>query len=276
MRIFIANDSKQTLGGGFTFARNFKKGMAQHPVQFVDRIEECDIYFIPGSTMVLKENVERAKELGKKIVLRVDNLPKDSRNRGTGWSRLTKYAAMADKIVYQSEWARDLLFTFLGAGSIIYNGVDTEIFNTNGRKPKPESYIYSRYNRDESKNWVGAYYQFIEIWKQDKTSTLRIIGNFSDEMVQYHFDFPEPMWDSITYAGVIDDPAAIAEELKRTEVFLAPYLFDACSNSILEARASGCDVEASFTGGSNELLRLEDYSLERMCKEYYELLSQSA
>lgn len=274
-KIFLANDSKQSLGGGWSFLRNFRKGLSVYPdISIVETIEECDVYFIPASTMVLKENVDKAKELGKKIILRVDNIPKDSRNRGTGWSRLRKYASMADKIIYQSQWARDLLKEFIGDGTVILNGADTDIFNKENKNPIPNLYLYSRYNRDESKNFIEAYYFFIGIWLKDKTVKLRIIGNFSDEMIQYHFDFPEEMRDSISYGGIMETPEQMAKELKQAETFLAPYMQDACSNSIIEARACDLNIIANTTGGMPELLKKDfDYSLKRMCREYYVILS---
>src|SRR3990167_4097483 len=276
IKLFLANDSKQSLGGGWSFLRNLKKGLIKYEdVEITETIEDCNIYLISGSTIILKENAEQAKALNKKIILRVDNIPKDSRNRGTGWSRLRKYAVMADKIIFQSQWARALLKDFIGDGEVIYNGADTDIFNNKDKNIIPNLWLYSRYNRDESKNWTQVYYHFIEEWLKDKTLKLRIIGNFSDEMVQYHFDFPEEMRDSISYGGIMETPEQIAKELKRAEVFYAPYLYDACSNSVLEALACRCRIMTNETGAMRELRELKNYSLSRMAEEYYQLLQRS-
>jgi len=276
MRILMANDSKQSLGGGWTFLRNLKKGLLEYEdIKIAETIEDCDIYFISGSTMVIKENAEEAKALNKKIILRVDNIPKDSRNRGTGWSRLRKYAAMADKIIYQSFWARNLLKDFIGDGVVIHNGADTDIFNAKDKNIIPNLWLYSRYNRDESKNWTQVYYHFIEEWLKDKTLKLRIVGNFSDEITQYHFDFPEEMRESISYGGIMETPEQMARELKQAEIFYAPYLYDACSNSVIEALACQCRIMTNETGAMRELRELKDYSLSRMAEEYYQLLQRS-
>ena len=134
MRVFVANESKNTIGGGWTFIRNFKKA-TKNRVEFVDSVEDCDIYFIAGATMVSKESVYEAKQMGKKIVLRIDNAVKDLRNRGCGMSRMKAIAQKADKLVYQSKWTRDYLSDYLNKnGAVIRNGCDTEIFNPYGDK----------------------------------------------------------------------------------------------------------------------------------------------
>lgn len=59
--------------------------------------------------------------------------------------------------------------------------------------------------------------------------------------------------------------------------FLYTYLNDACSNTLLEALASGCqiiDIQGMLTtGGAPEIMALDDISLDRMYKEYEVALS---
>ena len=143
MRIYIVNQSKQKYGGGFTFIRNLKYGL-KRKVIFVDKWEEADIVFIAGATMADKEVVENAKKAGKRLILRVDNIPRNSRNRNTGTSRLEKYADLADRVVYQSKWAREYVKPLIKKeGQVIYNGVDLEIFNPDGfEQPKNKDVVY--------------------------------------------------------------------------------------------------------------------------------------
>ena len=129
MKIFIVNQSKQTTGGGFTFISNFVKGLNKLGIKTVNRVEDCDVFFISGATLVTRDEFKRAKELKKKIVLRVDGIPEDWRNRGTGWSRLKDFAREADVIIYQSEFVRNTIGKMLDKdGAVIYNGVDEGIF----------------------------------------------------------------------------------------------------------------------------------------------------
>ncbi|MCK5493854.1 MAG: hypothetical protein KAJ14_12155, partial [Candidatus Omnitrophica bacterium] len=101
-KIFIPQRAKTGIGGGWTFTANLVKALKDE-VQFVDDWQDCDIYFIPGCTLAEREEVKQAKDKGKKIILRIDNVPRNSRNRNTGTSRLFDMAQMADEVIYQSE-----------------------------------------------------------------------------------------------------------------------------------------------------------------------------
>lgn len=278
IKIYIANQSKQTIGGGWTFIDNFTKGIKDKAE--IVKIEEADIYLIPGATMVPRDEVEMVKEAGTKIVLRVDNIPRNSRNRNTGTSRLYDYAQMADLIIYQSWWANRFVGQFLDPYKrkpyqIIYNGVDTSIFNNKGKKIKPmgnPQYLYSRYNRDETKRWEEAWWNFQDRYFRVKRSHLWIVGQFSQELKEYNFDLFGGAEERYKYWGVIDSPEMMAKLYQGADSFLVPYFNDCCSNTILEAIACGCKIEtlqSGRTGGTPEILDPKlDISLERMASEY--------
>lgn len=282
MKIYIANHSKQTVGGGWTFIDNFRKYAARiKEVVLVDTAQECDIFLIPSATMVNREEVKAAAAIGKKIVLRIDNLPKNSRNRNTGISRLFDYAKMALLIVYQSWWAERFIGSFFHQiiprkTAVIYNGIDTEIFNNhqNGWKKEGDpQFLYVRYNRDETKRWDEAWYHFQTIFLKHPDAHLWIAGNFSQELIDYDFDFFGGAEKRYKYWGVINKKT-LAQLYRGADYVIIPYFNDACSNVILEARACGCSILpllSGRTGGTPELLDYNfDISAERMVKEYIE------
>src|SRR5688572_26385879 len=152
--------------------------------------EEADIYLIPSPTMVQREEVLKAKDDGKKIVLRLDNAVRNSRNRNTGMTRMYDFAQWADLVVYQSEWARDYLKPFLKKdGAVIINGVDTDLFHGEDHYDKGNIYLYSRFNRDETKNWEVARYWYSQRQIDFPDAELWIVGQFSPELVEGNFDF---------------------------------------------------------------------------------------
>lgn len=235
MKIFLANQSKQSLGGGWTFLRNFKKYGERLSLKFVDNMEDCDVFFISGATMVQRDQVIKAKEAGKKIVLRVDNIPRNSRNRGTGTTRLYDFAQLADLVIYQSHWAKDFISPFLKKdGPVILNGTDHEIFNPDGpaqpKEGEPQA-IFVQYNRDESKQWYKAWYQYILLQRLHPQAHLWIVGNFSSENIEYKFDFFQD--ERFRYIGVLENPADLAEYY-RSSVLMYSYFNDACSNTLIE------------------------------------------
>jgi glycosyltransferase involved in cell wall biosynthesis len=278
MKIYLPNISEQSIGGGWTFMRNFKNGMRKFysDVEFVDKIHEADVMLVSGVTLAKPDELKFAKEHGVKIVFRVDNIPKKSRNkRSRVYDNMHIFSSLADRIVFQSEWAKDYAGYFTGDSpwQIIYNGVDKSIFY-----PAPEDefenglrYLFVQFNRDENKRFPEAAYYFHKRWRQDNRSKLTLVGQFSPELADAKFDFFAG--EDVEYLGVISDPNTLAEVYRSHDILLFPAFADAAPNTVLEARACGLAVECvNPVGGTEELLDVNlDISLERMCREYYEL-----
>lgn len=264
MRLQIANYDPDKRGGGWSFVRNFTQHFTHDP--------DSDIFFIPGATMASHNEVDEAKRNGKKVVLRVDNAVRNSRNRGTGMSRMKAFAEKADLVVYQSKWARDFLYPFIKKdGVVILNGVDQEKFNKPEVPPAENTYLYARSSRDEGKQWIMAWYWFV-----NNPGTLEIVGRFSNENLEWKFDFYNQ--EKIFYTGEHKD---MSEVYKRNKYFLYTYLNDACSNTLLEALSTGSKIIDVYgmlkTGGAPEIMRLNDgweLSHHRMNQQYAEELSR--
>ncbi len=275
MKIYNPNISKQTLGGGHTFRRNLEKAL-KDKVEFVNDWEECDIYFITSVTIVDKAEVRQAKASGKKIVLRVDNMPRKSRNRRMSPAeRMKGMAEMADKVVFQSEWAQEWIGSYLGCvpnSTLIYNGVDTDIFNSSQIKRdfcEDKVFMYVQYNRDENKRMPEAFDMFTTEWIMNAEHVLWIVGQFSPELVASKFDFFRG--EKIKYYGVMDDPSRMATLMRQADVLLYPSYSDSCPNTVIEAKACGMDIRHNGHAGVKEAVNIKDPSLERMGGEYLEL-----
>lgn len=274
MKVYFANSSKQAIGGGWSFLANIKKGM---PDNVTEDYAEATHYFISGATMVGRDEVSQAKKDGKKIILRIDNAVRNSRNRNTGMSRMYDFAQMADQVIYQSNWALNYLFPFLKVdGAVILNGVDQDIFNRTGRGHVGANFLYSRFNRDETKNWEMARYVFSQATRAEKLAKLKIVGQFSQELINGNFDFYDG--EDYEYLGIISDPKNMAKIYKNTNQLIYTYFNDCMSNTLIEALCCGCEVydkyNMSMTGGTPEILQHyytkgdEFFSLHRMASEY--------
>lgn len=280
MKIHLGNESSQSIGGGWTFLSNLKRSLA---AEFVDDWQEADIFFISGATMVTRKLVKQAKEAGKKIVLRVDNIPRNSRNRNCGTSRLYDMAQMADLVIYQSSWAKSYIKPFIKKdGPVIINGCDQDIFNPQGYKQTRDAetiFMYSRYNRDETKNWEQAWYYYQELYDGNPDSSLWIVGNFSPEQIKYNFDFYRG--ERYKYFGVIEEQERMAELYRGAHFFLYTYFMDACSNTLIEAISCGVEpIYYSETGGAIDIKEkhakegIEYFNLNRMASEYRQELNK--
>lgn len=282
MRIGIVNESKQGLGGGWSFIDNFIKGLIRIG-DINTPLDICDIVLIPSASMVKTSTVELLKKEGKKIVLRIDNIPRNSRNRGSGTSRLFDIAQLADGIVYQSKWAYDYIQPFVKkTGKIIYNGVDTSIFNPDKKQgykdfgKYDQIFLYSRYSRDETKSWERAWYDYQMIHRSAKalgtTTKLVIVGRFSDEVRENNFDFYNG--EVIQYYGIAQEAKEMAQVLRGCNTLIAPYFNDAYSNTIQEAIACGLQLRVEQSGGTPEVVGNGVIKIEDMVKSYVEYFNE--
>lgn len=264
--IYVANKSQQKLGGGFIFLDNLRKG-SNGMCSFVDKWEDCHIFFIPSATMAMRDEALAAKNAKKRIALRIDNMPKDSRNRGTAFSRMRDFAKLADVIIFQSEWCRQYVGEYLqmscgvdlSKSQVIYNGVDTEIFfYKDDPKNRGETYLFTTFNTDENKRFPEAAYDFHQRHKKAKKEglplpKLKLVGNFPKEIVPYKFDFFDG--ENVDYSPPIADRRKMADVFRSCKYIYFPAFADAAPNTVSEAMACGCKVLlANPIGGTTEVI----------------------
>lgn len=309
MRIKIPKQTKAGIGGGLTFMDNLAVGLQEFDVDFVDLHDDhYDILFITGASLVDRDVVQKAHDQKKKIVLRVDNILEDRKNRNTGMSRLKEFAKMADVVVYQSEWARHLLYQVCGDGMVIHNGVDANIFFP--RKEERDwtrlRVFYSKFSRNETKNIPEVLYFWREATIEQRERSepemqLVLAGRFSDDIRQINNPFEFHNGENFDYVGVIQEKDKMADVLRSVDVALLPYFADACSNMVMEAQACGIPVIYHEYGGTREIVRQgisidykantplqmigkvmdgdhswglgygQEFGLEAMCEKYYGL-----
>lgn len=273
IKVYAPNSKEDGIGGGFTFWRNFRKGMSGL-VHFVGSWQECDIFFITGITVVEKTEIHEAHKAGKKIVLRVDNVPRKSRNkRSSPHERLREFAELADVVVYQSEWAKNYCHPLCGDGTVIHNGVDTDTFRPDPEKQVMNRYIYAYHGKNETKNFWEAHLRFQLIHRQDEHAQFWFIydfGNSHEELAAAKYDFWQG--EHVLHLPQQGSAGEMAEILQQCGHLIYPSIGDAAPNIVLEARACGLDIIGAAPrelSGTQELVDLKDISLERMCEEYY-------
>lgn len=275
IKVYVPNQQGDQIGGGWTFLRNFRDAL-KDKVEFSTK-EVADIFFITSASMTSYEEVELAKKMGKKIVFRVDNIIRDSRNRNTGTSRMKAFAQAADVVVYQSNWAQEYVGYFLGKlGTVIYNGVNSKYFHSNGRAKNDDLvFLFVHYNRDENKRFPEAAMDFHYAWRKNKNVSLKLVGRFSSELRDAKFDFF--MNESVKYIGVIEDPMVMGNMMRQCDVLLYPSYSDACPNTVIEALACGMTVVHKGHSSLPEIMDLymrngvEYFSLENMGNRYMKI-----
>jgi len=278
LKIYIPNLSRTNIGGGFTFIRNFRKAL-KNDVEFVDSWEKCDIIFVFGITTIDKDGIHTAINKGKKLVLRVDNIPRKSRNkRMSPAERLTEFGNKASMVVYQSEWCKKYAGYFIDNPNnvIINNGVDTDIFNIKGRNSDGFTYLYINYNDNPNKRFDEALYWFDMDWRTDNHNHLWIAGN----VPRVYLEHPEFNWDlptngKVEYKGIMKTPEDVAKLMKQCDFLLYPSFCEAAPNVVIEALACGLEIlHSNSEGGTLEMIELHKnnpYTIQQMGKKYLEI-----
>lgn len=221
---------------------------------------------------------------GKKIVLRVDNVLKNSRNGNSGMERMKRIAEKSDLIIYQSEWAKSYLSPYLKSKAkevVIVNGGDSEIFNKEVPKlPKNDKtiYLYSRSSNNESKMWEIAWSNYQDIHQKNKNTQLWIMGRFSPQNLEHNWDFFNG--EDWKFLGFPTDRSYLSMVYQSADYLMFPHFREACPNTLIEwLLVKGTDKniifnETGYTGGTVDIINgfkkygYEWLKNERMIKEY--------
>lgn len=160
-----------------------------------------------------------------------------------------------EAIIYQSEFSKKWLIKFsqsarLSNNTIIYNGVDTEIFKPSPydkNKGKGISLICIEGNLDYSPYAIKLL-NFLQVSLVENKILQQIIlyGDFEDHRNRQN------LHPSIVYKGIV--PKKEIPNVYRDAIYLSLDINAACPNSMLEALASGIPVVGFNTGSMMELL----------------------
>ena len=293
MKVIIPCTTRTAIGGGMSFVDNITKG-AKGLFQVNHSLHDRgDVVLIPAPTLVSRDDFKKFKKKCP-VVLRVDGIPEDFRNRGTGWPRLRDYAKWADVVIYQSEFVRDTIGRLLNRkGTVIYNGVDTGIFN----KDKLSSIeldqklsachptiLYIHYRNDPNKRVDEVITRFRQYKLDHPEAVISFVGNYPKN--QFHWngknDFGMLDWEEgkdWNYLGIISDRLEMANIMRSHKYIAFPSFSDPCPNTLLEALNCGCEVLwPSDYGSTQEILDLWkkdfDFGLRRMTLKYYSVFKK--
>lgn len=273
------------IGGGWTFFHNLTEGLKQlgHTISNTG----YDVSLACAPTMVPRDQWVAAAN--KPRVLRLDGVPEDFRNRGTGWSRMREYSQNANSVVYQSNFVKNTIGKLLGRdGTVICNGTNTNVFNNQRQKEsfgKP-SVLFVYYRNDPNKRFQEVIERFRYYKLDNPEAALTFVGDYPKEQVFWNkktYDFgmlslvPNKDW---RYIGIITDRNKLATVMKSHDYIAYPSFADPCPNTLIEALSCGCKpLWTNDYGSSNEIVQLfkngYDFSCKNMAQQYVTTLQQS-
>lgn len=263
MKVHVPYESRQTIGGGYTFYRNFMDCMAdEDDVQFVSEDEDFDILFAFSPTTVSGESIARAKGKGAKFILRMDGVPEDNRNSGKGTRRLIQYAREADFIIYQSNFVRGTVGNIIknngvkSPNRVIRNGVNTHIFTPDGGKEnfagKP-NILHIAYRKDNNKRYEEVLAMYREYFMSNKQANLVLLGRYPTEWNEFGMGFFNG--ERYNAIGITTDEEYKARMIRSCDFFFYPSFADPCPNVVMEVMACGVPVLYQPYGGVREMVQ---------------------
>ncbi len=256
MKVFVIYESiNEPTGGGNQFLKMLKKEFARQGVSG-DAPEESDILLFNSHHFLDKVHSYKKSFPNKKFVHRIDgpmrlyNDLSDARDQQVYFANET----FADATVYQSEWSKNKNLE-MGlqpklSHAVIQNCADNSIFfpckqiKTIRKKIRLFS---SSWSNHEKKGF--AFYNFLD-------------KNLDFGKYEYFFAGRSPIaFNNIKSLGPLDSNS-LANELRKSDIFVTASQNDPCSNSLIEAMACGLKCLALNSGGHPEIVRDENLLFE--------------
>jgi glycosyltransferase involved in cell wall biosynthesis len=234
-------------GGMHAFFRNFRAYLAGIGADVTDDLESEYDALVVNSWVIGYRPVARAKRArpALRVLHRIDGAASLYGRDGTADTRQALVNLLADVTVFQSAWGRGATFGrgIIGLdGPVIHNPVDTGRFRPDGERVPLPGRVRVAHVAFSTNARKGA----AAIWtlaRRRPDLQFIMVGRYEGA----------PALDNLTflgYAGWERLPAV----LRACDVFLTFSENETCSNSVLEALATGLPVLYRSSGGTGELV----------------------
>jgi glycosyltransferase involved in cell wall biosynthesis len=246
-------------GGGNQFLKALKKSFITNGHTVTDRIDgNIDIFLFNSWTIdinLLKELKQRLPHVIK--VHRLDGIPTLYGRSIDDQNYAIMVNQLADFTIFQSQWASESFFD-VGLNrniryEIIYNGVDTDIFNDKGHKKwngqEPLKIITTSWSNNPRKGFP-CYQKLDQLIENRKDIAFTFVGRLPEGFKFEHSKYLQPQ-NSVSLAGILHDH----------HIFFQASENDACSNSALEAMNCGLPVMYHNSGGNPEICQERRYGM---------------
>ena len=248
MKLHILFDFKDTpWGGGNQFLKLLRKYFLSHN-PYTNYPEDADVIIFDSHHNLKKAKRIKRKYPNKIFIQRLGPVFTLARNSPELDRIVLKYnAQVADGTIFQSNWSRDTLHEFglkpKRFETVIMNTCDPTIFypRTIPIEEKRIKLIATSW----SPNFKGKGFDIL--LHLDKSLDFR----------KYHFLF---LGNSpVKFENIVTLPPqpshVVSLLLSSSDIFIAPSINDACSNSLIEALACGIPAVARNSGGNPEIVR---------------------
>lgn len=261
-KIHILYDFSQSSGGGKSFLLNLRDTLQKNGL-YSTSSEEADVILINSHNHLEKALGLKKKFAGKKAFLhRIDGPMRVYNHRFDERDLKVKFILenISDGAIFQSKWSYENHVRLYGKLTVPYhithNAVNNDTFFPSKKLPhKKIKVIGSSWSHQINKG--GDYYAYLDENLDTDKFEMCFVGNTSHKL------------KNIRCLGVMNHEA-LAKELRESDVFFFPSLYEACSNALLEGIASG--LIPLVRAGSSNLEIVQDSRLQ--FSNYEEALSK--
>jgi glycosyltransferase involved in cell wall biosynthesis len=259
------------LGGPVSFQNRLITGLRSRGVHVHHNPQDpgCTSILVIGGTSRLLD-LWRAKRRGVRIVQRLNGMNWIHRKQNTGvlhylrsernnWVLRTIRRELADRIVYQSDFARTWWQTVAGTakarGRVIYNGVDLNAYHPVGLHDRPKGHqrlllVEGHLGGGNEQGLDNAVRLVQALNEKSRQVELMVVGDVPASL-RARYNILSGAW--ITWAGVVSSDRIPLID-RSAHVLFSADLNAACPNSVIEALACGLPVIAYATGSLPEII----------------------
>ena len=257
-KLYIPFPEKKNVGGPFTFLRNLKNYFNLQKYNYEKKISyKCSgIFFVVSTKLKKLKNFRKAK---LPIIQRLDGVYYYSQH-GEKFERLNKkikeiYHSYSTHIIFQSNYSLMQCTEVLGAlphenYSIICNGVNKSTFYSNDQY-KEKNYKEFKFITTGSfrkRVMLEPIVNALDSLRNDCCFKWMVVGSVEEENIKEYLNR-----DYIDYIPPVASQDALADLLRKADIYLHSQLNDNCPNSVLEAISCGLPVVGFDSGSMSEL-----------------------
>lgn len=250
--LFYSPITNNPYGGGNQFLRALRDYFISQGI-YTNNTSEADVILVNSKELPFPEELEKWKEQGKRIVHRVDGVFQLYRNSNYKYldDEVHKFAMYAaDGVIFQSRWSYNAHVNYgfvtdaIADLAIIPNAAGPEfrplVEQESHRRLDDKVYIFACSWSDNTKKGF-KYLSYLDTHLDFSRFNLTFVGRSPVEF--NHIVHVPPM-----------STKDIADYMRRTDFFFTGSEFETCSNSVLEAMASGLPVVSLYSGANPEII----------------------
>ncbi len=194
-----------------------------------------------------------------------DSYPPDVMREGN--ERMAALFHRADYVLYQSEFARQSSWHFLGErtgpGEVLHNAIDTEVLTPRKELRRPGIVLLAAGSHEDAYRLPLAIQTFVLARQRIPELRLHIAGRIPQDQYEHvHQLIADSGYSADVHISGPYKPSDAPLVYNQAHILLHTKYCDECPSVVIEAMACGLPVVHSATGGTSELVGDAGYGIQ--------------